>query len=246
MFTVITALLAFLAYLAGSINTSVILSKSMYGEDVRDSGSGNAGATNMLRTYGAGIAVLTLICDILKGALLVLLATWLDVIFSSYFKNSPMTDFERIYLLDNLKYIVGIFAVLGHDFPIWFGFRGGKGVATSLGVILALNPIIGLIVLIIALLIMIFSRYVSLGSVIGAVVYPFIVLTYILAGGESFTENIVYIIMAFSLAFLLIIKHHSNIKRLKNGTENMLFAKKSGEDTEETEDAEDDTDFEEE
>lgn len=246
MFTVITALLAFLAYLAGSINTSVILSKSMYGEDVRDSGSGNAGATNMLRTYGAGIAVLTLICDILKGALLVLLATWLDVIFSSYFKSSPMTDFERIYLLDNLKYIVGIFAVLGHDFPIWFGFRGGKGVATSLGVILALNPIIGLIVLIIALLIMIFSRYVSLGSVIGAVVYPFIVLTYILAGGESFTENIVYIIMAFSLAFLLIIKHHSNIKRLKNGTENMLFAKKSGEDTEETEDAEDDTDFEEE
>lgn len=246
MFTVITALLAFLAYLAGSINTSVILSKSMYGEDVRDSGSGNAGATNMLRTYGAGIAVLTLICDILKGALLVLLATWLDVIFSSYFKSSPMTDFERIYLLDNLKYIVGIFVVLGHDFPIWFGFRGGKGVATSLGVILALNPIIGLIVLIIALLIMIFSRYVSLGSVIGAVVYPFIVLTYILAGGESFTENIVYIIMAFSLAFLLIIKHHSNIKRLKNGTENMLFAKKSGEDTEETEDAEDDTDFEEE
>ncbi|MCR4692971.1 MAG: glycerol-3-phosphate 1-O-acyltransferase PlsY [Firmicutes bacterium] len=246
MFTVITALLAFLAYLAGSINTSVILSKSMYGEDVRDSGSGNAGATNMLRTYGAGIAILTLICDILKGALVVLLATWLDVIFSSYFKSSPMTDFERIYLLDNLKYIVGIFAVLGHDFPIWFGFRGGKGVATSLGVILALNPIIGLIVLIIALLIMIFSRYVSLGSVIGAVVYPFIVLTYILAGGESFTENIVYIIMAFSLAFLLIIKHHSNIKRLKNGTENMLFAKKSGEDTEETEDAEDDTDFEEE
>lgn len=246
MFTVITALLAFLAYLAGSINTSVILSKSMYGEDVRDSGSGNAGATNMLRTYGAGIAVLTLICDILKGALLVLLATWLDVIFSSYFKSSPMTDFERIYLLDNLKYIVGIFVVLGHDFPIWFGFRGGKGVATSLGVILALNPIIGLIVLIIALLIMIFSRYVSLGSVIGAVVYPFIVLTYILAGGESFTENIVYIIMAFSLAFLLIIKHHSNIKRLKNGTENMLFAKKSSEDTEETEDAEDDTDFEEE
>ena len=246
MFTVITALLAFLAYLAGSINTSVILSKSMYGEDVRDSGSGNAGATNMLRTYGAGIAVLTLVCDILKGALLVLLAAWLDVIFSSYFKSSPMTDFERIYLLDNLKYIVGIFVVLGHDFPIWFGFRGGKGVATSLGVILALNPIIGLIVLIIALLIMIFSRYVSLGSVIGAVVYPFIVLTYILAGGESFTENIVYSIMAFSLAFLLIIKHHSNIKRLKNGTENKLFAKKSGEDTEETEDAEDDTDFEEE
>ena len=246
MFTVITVLLAFLAYLAGSINTSVILSKSMYGEDVRDSGSGNAGATNMLRTYGAGIAVLTLICDILKGALSVLLAIFLDIAFSSYFKSYPMTDFESIYLLDNLKYIVGIFVVLGHDFPIWFGFRGGKGVATSLGVILALNWQIGLIVLAIALFIMISSRYVSLGSVIGAIVYPFIVLTYILAGGESFAKNTVYIIMAFSLAFLIIIKHNSNIKRLKNGTENKLFARKSAEETEDNENEEDDTDFEEE
>lgn len=237
MFTVITVLLAFLAYLAGSINTSVILSKSIYGEDVRDSGSGNAGATNMLRTYGAGIAVLTLICDILKGALFVLLASWLDIVFSSYFKGYPLSDFEQAYLFNNLKYIVGIFVVLGHNFPVWFGFRGGKGVATSLGVILALNWEIGVIVLAIALLIMIFSRYVSLGSVIGAVVYPFIVLTYILAGGESLAENAVYLIMAFLLAFLLIIKHHSNIKRLKNGTENKLFAKKQQEDEDE-EDAE--------
>lgn len=234
MFTVITVIFAFLAYLTGSINTSVILSKSIYGEDVRDSGSGNAGATNMLRTYGAGIAVLTLICDILKGALLVLLAGWLDILFSSYFKGYPMSDFEQAYLFNNLKYIVGLFVVLGHDFPIWFGFRGGKGVATSLGVILALNWQIGLIVLAIALLLMIFSRYVSLGSVIGAVVYPFIVLTYILAGGENLAKNTVYLIMAFSLAFLLIIKHHSNIKRLKNGTENKLFAKKPQD--EETED----------
>ncbi|MBR4723444.1 MAG: glycerol-3-phosphate 1-O-acyltransferase PlsY [Clostridia bacterium] len=239
MFTVITVILAFLAYLAGSINTSVILSKSIYGEDVRDSGSGNAGATNMLRTYGAGIAVLTLICDILKGALFVLLAWWLDILFSSYFKGYPLSDFEQAYLFENLRYIVGVFVVLGHDFPIWFGFRGGKGVATSLGVILALNPQIGLIVLAIALLIMIFSRYVSLGSVIGAVVYPFIVLTYILAGGENIAKNTVYLITAFLLAFLLIIKHHSNIKRLKNGTENKLFAKKpQDEETEEDEDAE--------
>lgn len=247
MFTVITALLAFLAYLFGSVNTSVILSKSIYGEDVRTSGSGNAGATNMLRTYGAGIAILTLICDILKGALSVLLASWLDIIFSSYFKSYPISAFERTYLLENLKYIVGIFVVLGHDFPIWFGFRGGKGVATSLGVILALNWQIGLIVLAIALLIMIFSRYVSLGSVIGAVVYPFIVLTYTLASGEKLANNIVYLIMSFTLAILLVLKHHSNIKRLKEGTENKLFAKKPDvTDDDEDEYEEDDTDFEEE
>lgn len=229
MFTVIAVAVALAAYLTGSINFSVILSKSIYGEDVRDSGSGNAGATNMLRTYGAGIAVLTLICDILKGALTVLLASWLDIILCSYLKSSPMSDFERIFLFDNLRYISAIFVVLGHDFPLWFGFRGGKGVSTSLGAILALNWQIGLILLAIALLIMIFSRYVSLGSVTAAIVYPFIVLTYILAGGEKLSNNKVYLIMAFTLALLLISKHHANIKRLKSGTENKLFSKKPDE-----------------
>lgn len=239
MFTVIAASVAFIAYLAGSINTSVILSKSFYGEDVRDSGSGNAGATNMLRTYGAGIAVLTLICDILKGSLIVLLANWLDIVLTAYLKGRPMTELELTYLFGNLKYIAGAFVVLGHDFPIWFGFRGGKGVATSLGVILALNWQMGLIILAIALLVMIFSRFVSLGSVTAAIVYPFFVLTYILAGGDSIMKNITYLIMSFFLALLLIIKHHANIRRLKNGTENKLFAKKS-DDGGEYEDGEDD------
>ncbi|MBR4721265.1 MAG: glycerol-3-phosphate 1-O-acyltransferase PlsY [Clostridia bacterium] len=246
MFTVITVFVALTAYFIGSINTSVILSKSFYGEDVRDSGSGNAGATNMLRTYGVGVAVLTLICDILKGALIVLLANWLDILFTAYFKGYPLSDFENMYLFGNLKYIAGIFVVLGHDFPLWFGFRGGKGVSTSLGVILALNWKIGLIVLIIALLIMIFSRYVSLGSVTAAIVYPFIVLTYIFAGEEKLSENAVYLIMAFSLAFLLIIKHHANIKRLKDGTENKLFAKKAEDADSEEEETDEEETFEEE
>ena len=248
MYTVITVLIAFLAYLMGSINTSVILSRSIYGEDVRDSGSGNAGATNMLRTYGKGIAVLTLICDILKGALTVLLASWLDIIFSAYFKSSPMSDFERYYLFGNLKYIVGAFVVLGHSFPIWFGFRGGKGVATSLGVILALDWRIGLIILAIALLVMIFSRYVSLGSIIAALVYPFLVLTYMLASGEKMSRGVAYIKMAFFLAFLVILRHSANIRRLKNGTENKLFAKKSSnsEDDEDASDEESDGEEEEE
>jgi len=224
MIYTIAAITALLSYFVGSINTSIILSKTFYGDDIRNSGSGNAGATNMLRTHGAGIAVLTLICDILKGSLVVLLCIWVDIIFTSMLKTQPMSDFERQYLLGNLQFISGFFVVLGHDFPIWFGFKGGKGVATSLGVILALNWKIGLIILTIAILIMLFSRYVSLGSITAAIVYPFILVTYIIASKDKF--NITYLVMSFLLAFMLIIKHHTNIKRLKYGTENKLFAKK--------------------
>ena len=220
MFTVIAILFAILAYLIGSINTSVLLSKHFYGEDVRDSGSGNAGATNMLRNYGVGIAVLTLVCDVLKGVLPVLLAAWLDPLIANHFSATDSV------LLGNLRYIVGLCIVLGHVFPIWFGFRGGKGVATSLGIILALNWQIGLIILVIALLIMAFSRYVSLGSVIAAFVYPFMVLTFSLAGGNSLKDDAVYLAMAVILALLVILKHHANISRLRKGTENKLFAKK--------------------
>ena len=222
MIYTIAATVALISYFLGSINTSVILSKSIYGDDVRDYGSGNAGATNMLRVHGAGIAVLTLICDVLKGALAVLITFWLQCLFP--LKAYPMSDFEYNYLVGNLHYIAGLFVVLGHDFPIWFGFRGGKGVAASLGVIISINWKIGLIVLFLALLIMIFSRYVSLGSIIAAVVYPFILITYIIAGGEKL--NITYLIMALMLALILILKHHANISRLRNGTENKLFSKK--------------------
>lgn len=238
MIYAISAIIALLAYLLGSINTSIILSRGFYGDDIRDFGSGNAGATNMLRTHGAGIAVLTLICDILKGAFAVLFAFWLDVIMTSSMKSYPMADFEYYYLFGNLKYIAGLFVVFGHDFPIWFGFRGGKGVATSLGVVISLNWKIGVIVLSIALLIMIFSRYVSLGSIIAAVIYPFILTTYVVAGGEKFNPS--YIVMSVLLALTLILKHHTNITRLKNGTESKLFAKKISNDEDYGEDYEED------
>jgi len=219
MFTFIAIVFAVGAYLIGSINTSVLLSKHFYGEDVRDSGSGNAGATNMLRNYGVGIAVLTLVCDILKGVIPVILVALIDPLIADNFSDSSV-------FVGNLRCIVALCIVLGHVFPVWFGFRGGKGVATSLGVILALNWQIGLIILVIALLIMAFSRYVSLGSVTAALVYPFIVITYTLASGEKLSDNIVYLAMAFALALLVIAKHHANIKRLRNGTENKLFSKK--------------------
>ena len=223
MFIVIALLLMIFAYLIGSINTSVILSRRIYGEDVRDSGSGNAGATNMLRTYGTGVAVLTLVCDVLKGVLPVILVRWLDPLLAEHFAG-PLA-FDAIFA-GNMRYIAGLLIVVGHIFPVWFGFRGGKGVATSLGVILALDWRIGLTVLAAALLIMIFSRYVSLGSVIAAFIYPFAVMTFILADGQKLSDNAVYLSVAFLLAFLVIIKHSANISRLIHGTENKLFAKK--------------------
>lgn len=227
MMYTIAGLIAVVSYLVGSINPSIILSRAIYGKDIRESGSGNAGSTNMLRTHGKGMALATLVCDILKGALMVVTASWLDNIFSE--PNAAFSIIENTYLLGNLKYIAGVFAVIGHDFPIYFGFRGGKGVATSLGVVLALDWQVGLIVAAAAILVMIFSGYVSLGSIAAGGIYPFVLFTYLLASGEAMEGKITYIAMSFVLAVLLIGKHHSNITKLKNGTENKLFSRKKEE-----------------
>lgn len=226
MLYLIVAFTALFAYLLGSINTSIILSKSIYGSDIRSSGSGNAGATNMLRTHGKGIAIATLICDVLKGTIAVVIASCVELAIDPGASGSTLSSAE-LFLCQNLKYIAGVFAVLGHDFPIFFGFRGGKGVATSLGVVLALNWQVGLILCAVALIIMICSRYVSLGSITAAGLYPFILFTYLLAGDAKIEESLGYILMSFILAFLLIGKHHSNIKKLLSGSENKLFAKKA-------------------
>lgn len=225
MLYIIAVLIALCSYLLGSVNTSIILSRAIYGSDIRSSGSGNAGATNMLRTHGTKMAVATLLFDVLKGVVAVLIASLIDNFTLSAY-NSMTSGFESTYILGSLKYIAGIFVVLGHDFPVYFGFRGGKGVATSLGVMLMLNWQVGLIILALALTIMATTRYVSLGSITAAAVYPFMLLTFIIAGGDSLAENITYLFMAIVLALLLIVKHRSNIIKLKNGNENKLFSKK--------------------
>ena len=230
MVLAITIFVAVISYLIGSINTSIILSKSIYGTDIRTSGSGNAGATNMLRTHGKGIAIATLICDVLKGMIAIVIAAWADIIINDIAKTSILTPFASQYILGNLKYIAGIFVVLGHDFPVFFGFRGGKGVATSLGVALTLDWQVGLIIAVIALIIMASSRYVSLGSICAAALYPFVLFTYLMVKELSnLDDKLGYIVMAFVLALLLIAKHHSNIKNLRLGTENKLFSKKEAE-----------------
>ena len=141
--------IAVISYCIGSINFSVILSKKMAGFDIRQKGSGNAGTTNMLRSVGKKAAALTLICDILKGAISIILAITLGNIFSE--SNKEL-----------LLQIAGVAVVIGHTFPIFFGFKGGKGVATSLGILLMSNWKIGLICLVFALVLMALTKMVSL------------------------------------------------------------------------------------
>ena len=214
-----------IAYLLGSISSSVIISKKISGTDIRSAGSGNAGATNMLRVHGKKAGLLTLVCDVLKGVIAVLIGMLADYIIQTFAAgNGISTDWvEANILIGNLRYIAGVFAVVGHDFPVFFGFKGGKGVATSLGVMLLLNWQIGLLVAAAALIIMVITRYVSLGSVSGGVLYPVSVLGYMLGTGKV---NYVNFVCSIILGLLIIVKHHANIKRLLNGRENKLFAKK--------------------
>ena len=197
--------MAIIAYLIGSVNFSVIISKKMAGFDVREKGSGNAGSTNVLRTVGKKAAVLTLICDVLKGVVAVLIATLVGKIWK---------DLDGALLVQ----LAGIFVIIGHTFPIFFKFKGGKGVATSLGVLLITNWQIGLICLVFALVLMALTQMVSVGSIGAAILYP--VLTIFITQNYIVTGN--YIISSIIIAVLVVFNHRSNVKRLLSGTENRI------------------------
>jgi acyl-phosphate glycerol 3-phosphate acyltransferase len=204
-------IVAIIAYLIGSVNFSILISKKMAGFDVREKGSGNAGTTNMLRSVGKKAAAITLICDILKGVVSIVIA----IIVGNIVKN-----LDREFLLQ----IAGIAVVIGHTFPIFFGFKGGKGVATSLGVLLMSNWQIGLICLVFALVLMVLTRMVSLGSCGAAVLFPVLTLFInqhytVLTEGKS---GRVYFVYSVILAIIVLYNHRSNIKRILNGTENKL------------------------
>lgn len=237
-----------IAYLLGSISSSIIISKIISGKDIRESGSGNAGATNMLRTHGKKAGILTLLCDMLKGVIAISFAMLIGFILTKLVKPSDyialadsmvtptvlgkaVSDFEIFHVIPNLKYIAALFVVLGHIFPIFFGFKGGKGIATSGAVVLMLNWKIGLIITAIALIVMIVTRYVSLGSVISSVAYPLVLGGYLLGQGNFSNENnpLVQIGFAIILAFICTYKHKENIKRLLAGTESKLGQKKKTE-----------------
>lgn len=198
-------LVSIIAYFIGSINFSVIFSRKFAGFDVRDRGSKNAGATNVLRTVGTKVAVLTLVCDILKGVVAILIA----IIASSIWKDLNGEE---------LRYLAGFFAILGHTFPIFFEFRGGKGVATAIGVLITLNWKIGLICLIFGLIIIVFTKMVSVGSILSAILYP--ILTIFMGN-----TGIGSIVISICIALLVIFNHRENLKRIKDGTENKLSFK---------------------
>lgn len=203
---------AVISYLIGSINFSIILSKIISGKDIRESGSGNAGATNMLRTYGKKMGVITLLLDVLKGIITVLLAIHLS--------NSQLyIPYGLGPYCDMYPYIAGVCVILGHNFPLYFGFKGGKGVATSLGVVLMLDWKVGLIVAVFAIAIMAITRYVSLGSILGGAAY---IIVEIIKAFVTKQYNAVQLVCVVIIGGLLISRHHANIKRLLNGTENKL------------------------
>ena len=203
---------AIIAYLIGSINFSVIFSKKMAGFDVREKGSGNAGTTNMLRSVGKKAAAITLICDILKGVVAILIAMFIAWAFKV--ENASL-----------LVQIAGIAVVLGHTCPIFFGFKGGKGVATSLGILIMSNWQIGLICLVFGVVLIALTRMVSLGSCAAAVLFPVLTLFinehYIVSQGSS------YLIYSIILAVIVLFNHRSNIQRILSGKENKISFKKS-------------------
>lgn len=206
-------IIAVIAYLIGSINFSIIISKKMAGFDIREKGSGNAGTTNMLRAVGKKAAVITLICDILKGVVAILIA----VLAGKIVKN-----------LDNalLVQLAGIFVIIGHTFPIFFKFKGGKGIATSLGVLLMTNWQIGLICLVFALVLIALTRMVSVGSIAAGILFPvlvaFINQNYIVPTSNS---NWSYLVFSIIIALLVIFNHRANVQRILNGTENKISFK---------------------
>lgn len=219
-------IIAIIAYLIGSVNFGVIISKKMAGFDVREKGSGNAGSTNVLRTVGKKAAAITLVCDILKGVVSVLLAVIVGKI---------VKDINPAILVE----LAAFFVIVGHTFPVFFKFKGGKGVATSLGIVMLINWKIGLICLVFALAIMALTKMVSFGSISTAVLFAVLVLF-----ANDFRDSFIvefdlsFIVFAIALAALVIFNHRSNLKRIMSGTENKLsFKKKTEENKSEKEEA---------
>lgn len=196
------ALLILLAYIIGSVPSSVWLGRRFYGVDVRDHGSGNAGATNTFRVLGKGPGVAVLALDVLKG----MAASGLVFLQHRY----GSTDQQWV----NLKLLFGMAAVVGHLYPIFAGFRGGKGIATLFGMLLAIHWMSAVACLLVFLVILFATRYVSLSSMAAALAFP------ILTVGVFQKDNPYYIAFAVGAAVLVFLTHQKNIKRLVTGMEN--------------------------
>jgi acyl phosphate:glycerol-3-phosphate acyltransferase len=211
-------IVAVMAYLLGSIPFGYLLVRIFRGEDIRKTGSGNIGATNVARSGAKGLGIATLALDALKGALAVYIAGLL--IRSKYPSCQEHLDLYFCMPVLRVKAEAALFAVLGHVFPIWLRFKGGKGVATALGVFCVLFPKAILLALAIFVLVVAITRYVSLGSILGAIAFP--AAAYFLQKTDT-----VSLLLASSVSLIVILKHHQNISRLLSGTESRFGAAKA-------------------
>lgn len=199
------ALCAIVPYLLGSINPAIIFSRFFYHEDIRQYGSGNAGTTNTLRTYGKKMAALIFACDLFKAAI--------AVAFGSLMLSMSLGGA-----------VAGFFAILGHAFPIYYKFKGGKGVACTAVVVLMLSPISFVILISIFAIILAFTKYVSLASVMGVALYPIIASAFTRSSPDK--GGLIPAFACFTAA-LVIFMHRENIKRLYHGTESKISFKKT-------------------
>jgi acyl-phosphate glycerol 3-phosphate acyltransferase len=203
------AILIVLAYLLGSIPTAVWVSKRFYGIDIREHGSGNAGATNTFRILGTKAGSAVMFVDMLKG----FLAVKLSVLSSLTWYSEPFV---------NLQVGLGLASVVGHIFPIWANFRGGKGIATLFGMILGIQPLVAASLVAVFLCMLMLTRYVSLSSICASIAFPLLIL-FIFREPETS-----YRIFAIATACLVVLTHYKNISRLLNGSESKvpLFKKR--------------------
>jgi glycerol-3-phosphate acyltransferase PlsY len=211
LITPINILALVFAYLIGSVPTSVWLGKYYHGIDIREHGSGNAGATNTFRIFGKKLGITVLTIDILKG--------WIAVkLFYVLYESGQSVD-----ELFNLKIRLGICALLGHVFPIYVGFKGGKGVATLLGIILALNHEAALMSIGVFLIVFLITRYVSLSSILAGLFFPVVVMVI------SKTSQPAMVVFALMISVAVVITHQKNIERLLSNKESRvkLFSKKT-------------------
>lgn len=214
---ILYAIVAVFAYLLGSIPFGFLLVRTFRGEDIRLTGSGNIGATNVARSGAKGLGIATLALDALKGAL----AVWIAALLARSHYNLCANFFQHPCAQPlRLMSLAALFAVLGHVFPVWLRFKGGKGVATALGVFCVLFPKAILIALAIFILVVAATRYVSLGSILGAIAFP--IAAYFIQSPDW-----VSLVLASAVSLIVIVKHKQNISRLLAGTENRFGAPKS-------------------
>lgn len=206
-------LTAVVSYFLGSCNSAIIVGKVVKHDDIRNYGSKNAGLTNTLRCFGKGCALLTLIGDLSKGVIAVIISRMIFSFLGVGFGDDLDTRF--------VGYVSGFFAIIGHIFPIYYGFKGGKGVLVSASILLVVDPVTFCIVIPFFALVLFITRYVSVSSISAAIAYP--IITYISQNmRSSFTHEqaVLHTILSAGTAVLLIYMHRTNIQRLIAGNEN--------------------------